>query len=586
MFVYTECMLRFRTAMLFLLGLTSSVCAQYTLTDFILWDYRDTSPGTITLPKYHEWLGSYCQGNPPPRLILYITDPCNPDPDSTQGWLKFYDPTAGVTDADGNLTFVGFLKQLQPHVSDVELLIDLTSFSASVTPNPSNSCWGGSPSGSSLEPAWLPSAFSRLPNTMGWLEALMQNVHLQNANPVQAFALDPEGSGGTPEYINIMLWLDKYKATTASPQVQALDISMTLAFEAHTLVKNCVAELPTPLASGSNWPASLWANMQANSGVANYYAQIQQGNGFLPWRTTTDSLLQRAYLQVYSACIAQRTPGSETSEFWRFAATSSDCDCNETATYTVQSGASVASNLVDVMQRTPAACGKGTIEASVSNQAVTLSGTNSIMPFMEGYTRLFLDGSSGPIPSSGVWKYMASDPPVADTAHVTGQIESSAGHSLPYTYTEISIDFRAPEMTDNSPDRIILMFSAEKNGLLPFFGWGTPSDFYSFITNFYASTQATTDATTVYMGGSGGLPVPHNRFGLYDLKQLCDNWGIGQYGTVICPGDGTLDGIVNLADILHAISFWGTSEQTADHNGDGIIGVQDLLVIVHSWGDC
>ncbi len=552
-----------------------------------MWDYRDAAPGTVTLSKYHEWLGSYCQNNPPPRLILYVTDPCNPDPTGTQGWLTFYDPTAGVTDSDGNITFVGFLKELKPYVSDVELLVDLASFSATVSPDPANSCWSGTPSGSSLEPTWLPPAFSRLPNAMGWLEALMQNVNLQGANPIQAFALDPEGSGGTPEYVDIMLWLDKYKATIASPQVQGLDVSMTLAFEAHTLVKNCVAELPTPLASGSTWPASLWTNMQANSGVANYYTQIQQGNGFLPWRTTTQPLLQRAYLQVYSACVAQRTPGSETSELWRFASDSSDCDCTTNSTYTIRTAADAATSLVDVMQRVPSACGMGTIEAvAVSRANVQLTGTSSIMPFWEGYTRLYLDSPSGPIPSSGVWKYNVGEPPLTDSAVVSGVAEGTSGQSLPYKYTEISMDFRAPEMTDSSPNRIILMFSAEKKGLLPFFGWGTPGNYYSFITNFYNSTQATSDATTVYMGGNGGLPVPQNRFAMYDLKQICDNWGIDSYGVLLCPGDGTLNGVVNLADILHAISFWGTSEQTADHDENGIVGVQDLLIVVHNWGDC
>ena len=567
-------------------GVFSTARADYTLTDFILWDYRDAAPSTVTLPKYHEWLGSYCQTNPPPRLILYVTDPCNPDPTSTQGWLKFYDPTANETDSDGNITFVGFLKQLHPFVDDVEILVDLASFSSSISPDPTNSCWGGTPSGATLEPTWLPNAFSRLPNTMGWLEALMSNTNLQGSNPVTALSLDPEGSGGTPEYVNILLWLDKYKATVASPNVKALDISMTLAFEAHTLVKNVVAELPTPLDASSLWPASLWTNMQANSGVAAYYTQIQQGNGYLPWRSTTDPLLQRSYLQVYSACVPQRTPGSETSEFWRFASTSSDCDCSDTSTYTVQDSATVASNLVDVMQRTPAACGMGTIEASVSGKTITLTGTNSIMPFMEGYSRLFLDSSNGPIPSSGIWKYLASDPPVADSAVVIGAAESSNGQSLPYTYTEISIDFRAPEMTDSSPDRIILMFSAEKEGLLPFFGWGTPADFYAFVEQFYNSTQATSDTTTVYVGGNGGLPVKPNRFGLYDLKQICDNWGLGPYGTVVCIGDGTQDGTVNLDDILHSIGFWGTSEQAADHNGDGVVGLQDLLTILHNWGEC
>jgi len=566
--------------------------ADYTLEDFILWDYRDgapvraSEPGTVTLPKYHEWLLQYCQANTPPRLILYVTDPCNPDPTGTQNWLKFYNPTAGLTDSDGNMTFVGFLKQLQPTINDVELLIDIDSFSATVTPDPANSCWNGSPSGSSLEPAWLPDAFSRLPNTMGWLEALMSNTNLQGSNPVTALSLDPEGSGGTPEYVNILLWLDKYKATVASTNVKALDISMTLAFEAHTLVKNVVAELPTPLDASSLWPTSLWTNMQSNSGVVAYYTQIQYGNGYLPWRQTTEPLLQRSYLQVYSACIPQRTPGSETSEFWRFASTSSDCDCSETSTYTVQNSATVASNLVDVMQRTPAACGMGTIKSSVSGKTITLTGTNSIMPFMEGYTRLFLNTSSGTIPTSGVWKYLASNPPTTDSVEVSGPVGDSGGLSLPYTYTEISIDFRAPEMTDSSPNRIILMFSAEKSGLLPFFGWGTPSSFYSFINDFYNSTQATSDATTVYTGSNGGLPVPANRFGLYDLKQICTHWNLGPYGTTTCTGDGTQDGTVNVADVLHGLSHYGSDETTADHDQNGTVNVHDLLLIMSHWGDC
>ena len=560
--------------------------ADFVQSDFILWDYRDSAPGDTSLYEYHQWLLTHCETSPPPRLILYVTDPCNPDPSGTSGWLNFYNPTSGVTDSDGNLTFVGFLKQLNAVVSDVELLIDYASFSASVSPDPANSCWQGMPSGANLDPAWLPSVFSRIPNTMGWLEALMQNPILQGSNPVKAFALDPEGSGGTPEYVNLMLWLDKYKATVANPLVKALDISMTLSFEAHTLVKNCVAELPTPLATGSLWPASLWANMKTNSGVSAYFAQLQLGNGYLPWRTTTEPLLQRAYLQVYSACVAQRTAGAETSEFWRFASTNADCDCSETLTYSIQDPATIASNLVDVMQRTPAACGKGSIEASVSSKVITLTGINSILPFMEGFTRIYLEGASGPIPSAGVWKYMLGDPPVLDTVVVSGPAQSSANISLPYKYTEISINFRAPEMTDTSPDRIILMFSAEKSGLLPFFGWGTPEMFYSFVDNFYNSTQATSDATTVYMGGSGGLPVPQNRFAVYDLKQMCDNWNVCTYGTTHCVGDGTQDGTVNTADILHGISYFGSAEPTADHDGNGVVNVQDLLLTVQNWGVC
>jgi hypothetical protein len=561
--------------------------ATYDLQDFILWDYRDAAPNSVTLPKYHEWLLTYCETNAPPRLILYVTDPCNPDPTGTQNWFQFYNPAAGLVDTDGNLTFVGFLTQLQPHVSDVEILIDSASFSNSVSPNPANSCWNGSPSGESMEPTWLPQAFSRLPNAMGWLEAIMNNSYLQGANPVTSFCFDPEGSGGTPAYINILLWMDKYKETLASNQVKALDVSMTLAFEAHTVVKVCVAELPASSDSSSPWPLDLWQVAQNNNDLSSYFSKLQSNAGYLPWRpASTNPLLDRAYLQVYSACVASRTPGQSTSELWRFAATSSDCDCTATETYTIQPSSSIASNLVDVMQRTPAACGLGAIEATVDGSQVHLTGTNSILPFMEGYTRLVLEGAGAPIPSSGVWKYLSGYPPVTDEAVVSGPLESSNSQSLPYKYTEISIDFRAPSMTDSSPDRIILMFSAEKEGLLPFFGWGTPSEYYSFIEAFYNATQATSAASTVFVGKKGGIPVKNNRFGIYELKQICENWGIDSYGVLTCVGDGTQDGQVNLADILHAISFWGTSEEPADHDGNGVVGIGDLLIIVHSWGDC
>jgi hypothetical protein len=88
------------------------------------------------------------------------------------------------------------------------------------------------------------------------------------------------------------------------------------------------------------------------------------------------------------------------------------------------------------------------------------------------------------------------------------------------------------------------------------------------------------------MGASGGLPVPQNHFAIYDLKQICDNWGIDTYGVLTCTGDGTQDGQVNTADMLHAISFWGSAEPAADHDSNGVVNVQDLLIIVHNWGDC
>ena len=569
--------------------------AQTTINDLILWDYRDGSPiraevpDSVTLPIYHQWLLGYLHANTPPRLILYVSDPCAPDTTGEKGWLDFYNPTSGATDDSGALTFVGFLTQAKAIVDDIEISIDSASFASSgaIPTDPANACWGGSPSGGSMEPTWLPAAFDRLPNAMGWLEALMANTTLQSANPVTSFNFDPEGAGGTPFYVNLMLWMDKYMATIASPAVASLDVSMTFGFEAHTVTKVAVAELPSPPADPSPWPVSLWTTANANADMAPYTSKLAANSGFLPWRMTADPLLDRAYLQVYSACVATPTPGQATSEFWRWIADSSTCGCSETGSYTVRSPADIATSLVNVMHRAPDACGQGTIEATVSGDQVTLQGTGSFIPFMEGYSRLQLDAGGGAtIPSAGEWKYMADDPPAIDQMDVSGPAEDSGGSSLPYRFTEISLDFRAPEMTDASPDRIILMFSAEKSGLLPFFGWGTPDEFYQFIDAFITATQATDDASTVYVGASGPLPVPANRCAIYDLKQICDNWSISNYGSTGCAGDATQDGAVNTADLLHVVNFWGTDQGSADLNGDGQVGIHDLLHVVHAWGAC
>ena len=58
------------------------------------------------------------------------------------------------------------------------------------------------------------------------------------------------------------------------------------------------------------------------------------------------------------------------------------------------------------------------------------------------------------------------------------------------------------------------------------------------------------------------------------------------YGSIPYTGDGTQDGVVNSADVLHAINYWGTNDTNADHDENGTVDIKDLLLVIHNWGLC
>ena len=51
-----------------------------------------------------------------------------------------------------------------------------------------------------------------------------------------------------------------------------------------------------------------------------------------------------------------------------------------------------------------------------------------------------------------------------------------------------------------------------------------------------------------------------------------------------CLGDLTGDGLVNVADLLDLLAFFGTAQ--GDIDGDGVAAVSDLLVLLAAWGPC
>ncbi|MHC5004114.1 MAG: GC-type dockerin domain-anchored protein [Planctomycetota bacterium] len=50
------------------------------------------------------------------------------------------------------------------------------------------------------------------------------------------------------------------------------------------------------------------------------------------------------------------------------------------------------------------------------------------------------------------------------------------------------------------------------------------------------------------------------------------------------PGDATLDGRVDVDDLIAIIAAWGTGDDWADLNNDGVVNVDDLLASLLNWG--
>ena len=59
------------------------------------------------------------------------------------------------------------------------------------------------------------------------------------------------------------------------------------------------------------------------------------------------------------------------------------------------------------------------------------------------------------------------------------------------------------------------------------------------------------------------------------------------------PGDITLDGMVNVTDLLQLLADWGLCDPVgpcpsdiAPSGGDGTVNVTDLLTLLGDWGPC
>jgi len=52
-----------------------------------------------------------------------------------------------------------------------------------------------------------------------------------------------------------------------------------------------------------------------------------------------------------------------------------------------------------------------------------------------------------------------------------------------------------------------------------------------------------------------------------------------------CPADLSVDGIINVHDLLVIIEGWDEAGES-DLNGDGTTNIVDLLIVIQAWGEC
>jgi len=56
---------------------------------------------------------------------------------------------------------------------------------------------------------------------------------------------------------------------------------------------------------------------------------------------------------------------------------------------------------------------------------------------------------------------------------------------------------------------------------------------------------------------------------------------------LLCEGDITGDGIVDISDLLVVINQWGACAGcVADIDGNNVVNVNDLLIVINAWGVC
>jgi hypothetical protein len=491
---------------------------------FVMWDYRECATDAASLAVYHNWLLGYLADHPPSKLVLYVTDP-----DVLKN--SFYDPTATAVVGTQSTNFVGFLTQVAKLSGSkkvpLEILIDRSSFPASAS-GAADTGWTPLLSGqpASIE---LPADWANLPRAFSWFSTLLANADVPQ-DVITSITIDPEltkGSSGpntgSVAYQNVACWLDWAKRQ--SPVTKSLGVGMALEVDSHTLAKMNTATFP---ATGD------LADLIPNAPIKPYL----DAQGYPSWRTgVSEPILSMAYMEAY---VGNAPPPAlpdhpSAGSYFRWM---TDNGATDGKTPTPRSPADAAADFQRSLLDWPYAAGQGTITVSGPSGNLTMSGSGVNFDELQQYSAIAAVTANGSLlPATAPYWKVQNDVPSGTSLSVTGpaiDVSTPSG----WKYTELTMDWQAPNVPAGLENRITFMFSAEKGQDLPFFGYWQLPDFLSFMTTTSRLLGSTDPSTAIFVDGNEGRGVPLANYGLYSLKQICSAWNIATYpGTadVIAP---------------------------------------------------
>jgi hypothetical protein len=488
---------------------------------FVMWDYRECSTDATSLAGYHNWLLGYLADHPPSKLVLYVTDP-----DVLNN--SFYDPTATAVVGKNTTNFVGFLTQVAKLSGatkvPLEILIDRSSFPASAS-GAADTGWTPLLSG---QPAaiQLPADWANLPRAFSWFSTLLANADVPQ-DVITSITIDPEltkGSAGpntgSVAYQNVACWLDWAKRQ--SPVTKSLGVGMALEVDSHTLAKMNTATFP---ATGD------LAGLIPHAPIKPYL----DAQGYPSWRPgVSEPILSMAYMEAYVGNAPPPTPPNQPAppdhpsagSYFRWM---TDNGATDGKTPTPRLPAEAAADFQRSLLDWPYAAGQGTITVSGPSGNLTMNGSGTNFDELQQYSAIAsVTGNGGLLPAAAPYWKVLNDAPSGTSLSVTGPaIDVSTPSS--WKYTELTMDWQAPNVPAGLENRITFMFSAEKGQDLPFFGYWQLPDFLSFMTEASGLLGSTDPTTAIFVDGNEGRGVPLANYGLYSLKQICSAWNIATY---------------------------------------------------------